>query len=164
MDIYNLIFVQLISKFEEIRDTMKKGIDQLDDNELNFRPNYESNTIANLVVHIEGNINQRIGTGIHGYQDIRSRSDEFNRELYVSKDDLLNRIDDSFNFLIDNVKELHNEDLLRKIDVRGKEKSIYEVLQQCATHYSEHLGQILYITKICRGSSYNLTSIHKKTY
>lgn len=69
MEIYNIIFAQLVSKFEEIRDTMKKGIDQLNNAELNYRPNHESNTIANLVVHIEGNIKQRIGTGICGYQD-----------------------------------------------------------------------------------------------
>lgn len=164
MEIYNLIFAQLVSKFEEIRDTMKKGIDQLNDDELNYRPNYESNTIANLVVHIEGNINQRIGSGICGYQDVRSRDHEFSREIYVSKEDLLKRIDNSFDFLVENIKKLQNEDLLRKIEVRGKDKTIYEVLQQCATHYSEHLGQILYITKICLDSSYKMTSIHKKTF
>jgi len=164
MDIYILIIAQLVRKFEEIRDTMKKGIDQLEDDEVNYRPNYESNTIANLVVHIEGNIIQRIGTGIHGYQDERSRDNEFSRELYVSKEELLNRIDSSFKLLIESIKELQNEDLLREIQVRGKPKTIYEVLQQCATHYSEHLGQILYLTKVCLGSSYKTTSIYKKTF
>ncbi|MDN4600618.1 DinB family protein [Paenibacillus sp. F6_3S_P_1C] len=164
MEIYELIFVQLISKFEEIRDTLKKGIDQLGDDELNYRPNYESNTIANLVVHIEGNIYQRIGTGIHGHQDIRARDNEFSRELYVSKEELINRIDKSFKLLIESIKDLENEDLLRTIEVRGKAKTIYEILQQCASHYSEHLGQILYLTKLCLGSSYNTTSIYKKHF
>lgn len=164
MDISTLIFAQLVRKFEEIRDTLKKGIDQLDDEEVNFRPDYESNTIANLVVHIEGNILQRIGTGLHGYQDERSRENEFSRELYVTKDDLLNRIDHSFAFLIESTKKLQYEDLLREIEVRGKPRTIYEVLQQCASHYSEHLGQILYISKICLGSSYKTTSIYKKTF
>ncbi|PWV94436.1 uncharacterized protein DUF1572 [Paenibacillus cellulosilyticus] len=164
MEIYNLIFTQLVSKFEEIRDTLKKGIEQLEDDDLNYRPNYESNTIANLVVHIEGNINQRIGTGLHGFQDVRSRDNEFSRELYVSKDELLNKIDNSFKLLIESIKELSNEDLLRSIEVRGKAKIVYEVLQQCASHYSEHLGQILYLVKICLGSSYKTTSIYKKTF
>lgn len=164
MEIHKIIFVQLISKFEEIRDTLKKGIDQLDDNQINYRPNYESNTIANLVVHIEGNIYQRIGTGIHGHLDVRSRDNEFSRELYVSKVELINRIDQSFKLLIESVQELQNEDLLRKIEVRGKEKTIYEILQQCAAHYSEHLGQILYLAKMCLGASYSTTSIYKKSF
>lgn len=134
MEIYTIIFVQLVSKFEEIRDTMKKGINQLNDEECNYRPNFESNTIANLVVHIEGNIYQRIGTGIHGHRDLRSRENEFSRELYISKDELLNRIDESFKLLIETISELTNEDLFRRIEVRGGQKTIYEVLQQCATH------------------------------
>lgn len=164
MEIYSLIFDQLVCKFEEIRDTLRKGIAQLEDDQLNYRPNDESNTIANLVVHIEGNIHQRIGTGLHGYEDVRSRENEFSRELHVTKDELLYRIDNSFKLLLDSIKELQNEDLLRRIEVRGKAKSVYEVLQQCASHYSEHLGQILYLAKICLGSSYTTTSIYKKTF
>ena len=164
MEIYKVIFAQLIGKFEEIRDTMKKGLYQLNDSDLNYRPNYESNTIANLVVHIEGNIYQRIGTGIHGHPDKRSRENEFSREMYITKDELFNRIDDSFKFLIDTINELQDEDLLRKIEVRDKQKTIYEVFQQCVAHYSEHLGQILYLAKICLGELYKTTAIHKKTF
>ncbi|GMK37174.1 hypothetical protein PCCS19_02270 [Paenibacillus sp. CCS19] len=164
MEIYELIFVQLVCKFEEIRDTLKKGLEQLDDDDINYRPNNESNSIANLVVHIEGNINQRIGTGIHGHRDIRSRDHEFSRDLNVSKDELIDKIDKSFKLLIESVKELQNEDLVRTIEVRGKAKTIYEILQQCASHYSEHLGQILYLAKICLGASYKTTSIYKKSY
>jgi len=162
MDIYPIIIVQLTTKYEEIRTTLLKAITQLSNEQLNWRPNSESNSISNLVMHIAGNINQRIGSGILGLSDRRNRDEEFDSEIFVAKDQIIVIVEESFDLLVKTTRELNREDLLRTQKIRGNSKSIYEVLQQCATHYSEHLGQILYIAKMCLGSEYNTTSIYGK--
>ncbi|WP_198027763.1 DUF1572 family protein [Paenibacillus forsythiae] len=52
-------------------------MDQLSDEQVNWRPNDSSNSIANLMVHISGNINERISKGINNKDFIRNRDEEF---------------------------------------------------------------------------------------
>lgn len=160
MEIYQIIFDQLIKKYEELKVTLLNVIQQLNTEQLNWRFNNESNSIANLIIHIAGNINQRIGSGILALPDTRDRNEEFDQNLYVSKDQIVVIVENSFTLLIQTTKNMNKEDLLKTIQVRDKSRFTYEVLQQCANHYSEHLGQIIYIAKICLGSHYQTTSIY----
>ncbi|MEV5025668.1 DUF1572 family protein [Paenibacillus sp. LPE1-1-1.1] len=50
----------LIHKFEEIRRRILKAVDQLDDEQLNWRPDETSHSISMLIKHIEGNMLERI--------------------------------------------------------------------------------------------------------
>ncbi|WP_160036063.1 DUF1572 family protein [Paenibacillus sp. An7] len=49
----------LVNKFEEIRERILKVTSQLDDDQLNWRPNEASHSISTLIKHIEGNIKER---------------------------------------------------------------------------------------------------------
>lgn len=53
-------------KLREIHTRMAWAIRQLSDEDVNWRPNEQSNSIANLVVHICGNVTQRYTVGIAG--------------------------------------------------------------------------------------------------
>ncbi|WP_339322133.1 DUF1572 family protein [Paenibacillus sp. FSL W8-0194] len=46
--------------------------------------------------------------------------------------------------------------------VRNKERTNLDMILQCATHFSEHLGQIMYIGKLIKNNEYVMTSIPKK--
>ncbi|MWC26876.1 DUF1572 family protein [Paenibacillus sp. MMS18-CY102] len=54
----------LAAKFEEIRKRILKALEQLDDEQVNWRPNDASHSISTLIKHIEGNILERIAKGI----------------------------------------------------------------------------------------------------
>jgi hypothetical protein len=43
--------------------------------------------------------------------------------------------------------------------VRKRERTNLDMLHQCAAHYSEHMGQILYIAKQILKEKYKSTSI-----
>ena len=57
---------------------------------------------------------------------------------------------------------MSSEDFEQVQQVRGKERSNLDILHQCATHYSEHMGQIFYIAKQCLAVQYKATSIYKQ--
>lgn len=160
MDISPLIFDHFKLKFKEIHTTLIKALNQLDDQQVNWRTNEQSNSIANLVVHIQGNINQRIGSSILGHLDHRNRDSEFDTELYVPKVELIEIVKDSFDLAIHAVENLSAADLITMHKIRDTEKTTYEVLAQCIAHFSEHLGQVLYIAKICLGEDYQTTSMY----
>lgn len=149
----------LEDKFENIRSRILKALVQLNDEQVNWRPNHSSLSISTLIRHIEGNIQERVMKGIL-QQDVapRNREQELT-QVFVSRDDLIQIVKNRFQFLIDTVKSMSSDDFEQVQLVRGKERSNLDILHQCATHYSEHMGQIFYIAKQCLTVQYKTTSI-----
>lgn len=150
----------LIHKFEEIEHRIMLVIDQLDDDQLNWRPNESSNSISNLLIHINGNMNERIGSGILKKEVTRNRDEEF-ESVYKSKADLKTLTQNLFRELIETTNRMTDETFRETQRIRNKERTNREILLQCAAHFSEHLGQILYIGKMLLDESYETTSIPK---
>lgn len=149
----------LEDKFENIRSRILKALVQLNDEQVNWRPNHSSLSISTLIRHIEGNIQERVMKGIL-QQDVapRNREQELT-QVFVSRDDLIQIVKNRFQFLIDTVKSMSSQDFEQVQLVRGNERSNLDILHQCATHYSEHMGQIFYIAKQCLSVQYKTTSI-----
>ncbi|MGO4532838.1 DUF1572 family protein [Paenibacillus sp. 2TAF8] len=154
--------IKLLSKkFEEIQRRIVLVLDQLSDEQVNWRPNESSNSIANLIIHIRGNINERITKGIHNKGISRNRDEEF-EVIYRTKQDLINITNGSFDEIIETTKIMTKESLMKTQLVRNKERTNLDMLIQCATHFSEHMGQVLYIGKMIKDREYVTTSIPKK--
>ncbi|WP_169088767.1 DinB family protein [Paenibacillus sp. PL91] len=148
----------LLQKFEEIRRRILKAIKQLDDEQLNWSPDKTSLSISSLIKHIEGNIQERIFNGILHQEVLRNRENELNR-ANIEKSELETIIHDRFQLVIDIVKNITDEKLEQTQLVRKRERTNLDMLHQCATHYSEHMGQIFYISKQCLKEKYQSTSI-----
>lgn len=154
--------VNLLNKTAEIRKRLLRAIDQLNEEQLNWRFNDECNSIANLIVHIQGNIHQRIEAGILGKQDTRDREAEFEPSVRLTFEEAKKSILESFDLLANTISDMSSDDLLKEQTVRGKSVTVFDVLNQCNAHFSEHLGQILYVSKMILAENYVITSIPKK--
>lgn len=152
----------LAEKFIDIEKRILFVLNQLNDEEANWRPNDSSNSIANLIIHIVGNIKERISNGIHNKVYIRDRDQEF-ETTYLTILELKTLLKENFTELIETTKTIDQETLNRTQMIRNKERTNLEILFQSSTHFSEHLGQILYIAKILLDNKYATTSIPKKS-
>ncbi|MDQ0225802.1 DUF1572 family protein [Metabacillus niabensis] len=133
----------------ELELRLIKTISSLNDEDLNWRPNNKSNSIANLVIHISGHIHQRIEVGIMQEKDCRNREAEFSRDLFVHKESLINTIHTSFSRFMNVVEALTEEEMLKTQVLSGnRTQTNVEIMLRCLEHYSEHLGQIIYISKM----------------
>ncbi|TDF99650.1 DinB family protein [Paenibacillus piri] len=151
-----------VVKLSDIRDRMIAAVRQLSDEQVNWRPNEESNSIANLIVHIEGNIHQRIESTLLGGEDRRDRDSEFDNGVHAGAEELIRRLNQSFELLLHTASTVSEERLYELVPARDKQVTVYELLSQCATHFSEHLGQVLYLAKMQLGDRYITLSIPKK--
>lgn len=148
----------LTKKFREIQSRTLRAVEQLSDDQLNWRPNEASHSIAALIRHIEGNIQERIEKGIL-YRDVcRNRERELSHE-YTAKGELIAILQEKFDFVVDLVSRLTDEQFDQTQLVRNRERTNADMLHQCAAHYSEHMGQIFYIAKISLNERYSSTSI-----
>lgn len=148
----------LSKKFEEIRNRILKALQQLNDEQVNWRPDDTSHSISILIKHVEGNIQERIIKGIL-HQDVQRNRDDELKLTYIKRSELEKVIQDRLEFVIDTVKNITDEELEQKQLVRNRERTNLDMLHQCAAHYSEHMGQIFYIAKQILQENYKSTSI-----
>ncbi|CAM4210725.1 putative damage-inducible protein DinB [Paenibacillus endophyticus] len=148
----------LLHKFDEIRRRLLLAIEQLDDEQLNWQPEELSHSISVLIKHIDGNIAERIGNGILQQGIERDRAAELGKS-FVTKGELLDMVQAGFQLIIDTIRNGSDEQLEMTQQVRSRERTNLDMLHQCAAHYSEHMGQIFYIAKLCLKDKYKSTSV-----
>ncbi|TVY07785.1 DinB family protein [Paenibacillus cremeus] len=148
----------LAQKFGDIENRITQALDQLNDEQVNWRPNESSNSIANLIIHMCGNLNERVGKGILQKPYSRDRDQEF-EYTYTAKKELLDLMRATFEETIITTSQATDDMLEATQTVRQNERTNLDILLQCATHMSEHLGQILYIGKMLLDEQYISTSI-----
>ena len=133
--------------FGEYWPRLLQCLHECDDELLWFRPNEQSNSIGNLVLHLEGNVRQWLVHGVGGKADTRKRSDEFDHRNNFSRSDLviiLERLKADVLAVIDTVDASR---LAESRSIQGFNTSVLGALFHVTEHFSYHLGQISYIVK-----------------
>lgn len=136
-----------------------EALEQLGEEDVNWRPNPQSNSAANLVIHMAGNLRQRLAAGIAGEPDTRDREAEFSSDIALTRDDLLALVRSAFGQADQILAHLAPGRLGEPQMIRNRQVTVLEVLFTVATHMSEHVGQLLYIAKQRRGPEYRVLSI-----
>jgi hypothetical protein len=136
------------------RQRMTGVINQLSDEDLNWRPNPQSNSITNLVVHVCGNLKQRYSHNIAGEPDTRDRPGEFETAAHRTRDQLLAAMEEAFGIVDSILGRLPLPSLFDTTPIRGENRTVLDVIASSSNHTAEHLGQIIYIAKIRLGPRY----------
>lgn len=126
-------------------------VELLDQDQLWLRPGPECNSIANLLLHLEGNVRQWIHAGIAGQADHRHRDGEFAAEQAATDTPgtvLMERLTTTVEEAVRIVEALNAEDYLavRVYQSRWDETGVAAVLH-VLEHFSGHAGQIYAFTK-----------------
>lgn len=135
---------------------------QISEDQFFLRYNDTSNSIAVIVNHLAGNMLSRFTDFLtsDGEKPWRNRDAEFeldstNRETYME------RWERGWNCLLDNIQQLRPAQLEAIVYIRNEGHSVVEALNRQLAHYPYHIGQIVYIAKICRGKEWDTLSIPK---
>lgn len=133
--------------FEESWPRLKRCLDLLEEEEVWLRPNENSNSVGNLVLHLCGNARQWIVSGLGGTPDGRRRSEEFSERGPIPKahlHELLDALRPEILQVLDGLKE---EDLLKIYNIQGFHENGVSVLLHVVEHFSYHVGQVSYFVK-----------------
>lgn len=137
-----------------------KAMAQVSDEQLFWMPNADSNSIAIIVKHIWGNMLSRWTNFLteDGEKDWRERDAEFDNNL-KGREELLQKWEEGWKCLFDALSGITDEDLDRTIYIRNEGHSVMEAVNRQIAHYSYHVGQIVYIAKICKSDAWQSLSI-----
>ncbi|WP_317207426.1 DinB family protein [Winogradskyella immobilis] len=136
----------LIRVFNRDLNRLKDEINAYkDEHNLWLLPKGISNTAGNLAIHIVGNLNTYIGAKLGATGYIRQRDLEFSIKN-VSREDIINQIDDVMVIIENTLKTLTTEDLEKEYRRRDSEAYMTTefFLVHLTTHLNYHLGQINY--------------------
>jgi uncharacterized damage-inducible protein DinB len=133
--------------FHDSQPRVHKCLARLSDEEIWQRPNEETVSLGNLVLHLCGNLQQNILTGLGGAPDHRQRALEFSERGPIPAAELLRRFDD---VLAEVGEVLDRIDPVSLLDVRrlqGFDESGLSILIHVIEHFSYHVGQMTYFVK-----------------
>ena len=116
-----------------------------------WRPNESSNSIGNLILHLDGNVRQWLVASFNRQEDTRDRPAEFAERQLIPPAALLERLGATMQDASAVFSRLREADLLTTLHVQGYTVSGVQVVYRVVEHFGMHYGQILYITKLLRG-------------
>jgi uncharacterized damage-inducible protein DinB len=127
---------------------IERCLERLSDEQIWWRPNEESNSIGNLVLHLCGNARQWIVSGVGGAGDGRDRDAEFAQREVVPRDELLAPLRTTLADVDGTLKNLTPETLLERRAIQGSDVDVLEAIFHVTEHFSMHTGQIIMLTKM----------------
>jgi hypothetical protein len=163
MDKTQLTYINSINKlFKQYKKIGEGAIEQLNDEEINFCPDKESNSVALVVKHLSGNMLSRWTDFFtsDGEKEWRKRDDEF-EGIIQNKKQLLEVWEKGWNCLFNVIDNLQPDDLLKTVHIRREPHTVIDAANRQIAHYSYHVGQIVYLAKHIRSTGWKSLSIPK---
>jgi uncharacterized damage-inducible protein DinB len=120
-------------------------LEMLNEEEIWYRPNSNSNSVGNLVLHLNGNLNQWILDYLGEKPFVRNR--QFEAEKTHSKEALILMITNLKEALRTCIQFLTTHKLLGMLPLQNQQETGISVLIHITEHFSYHTGQIAYLTK-----------------
>lgn len=112
-----------------------------------WRANESSNSVANLLLHLTGNVRQWIVSGVGGAPDVRHRDQEFAALGGEDVNALLDQLDATLRDVVAVLDALDPNALGDSRTIQGRETTVFAAIYHVVEHFSGHTGQIILLAK-----------------
>jgi hypothetical protein len=163
MNIGELYLESVIKRFNDYKNLGDRTFAQLNDEDMHYQPDKESNSIAIIIQHVHGNMLSRWTNFLteDGEKEWRQRDDEFELHSF-SKGELLKRWEEGWKVLLSAISFLKSDDLGKTILIRKEPHTVIDAINRQLAHIPSHVGQIVYLGKLIKSESWQTLSIPKK--
>lgn len=142
---------QSARRMEENTPRILKCLSELSEEEVWKHPNESLNSVANLILHVCGNITQYIISSLGGAEDKRERDREFSASGGIRKQELITRLTETVSQATKIIRGQDERSLLGVRMVQGFQLTGIGIIVHVVEHYSYHSGQIAFWTKLLKG-------------
>ncbi len=127
---------------------LRAAVEPLSPEQLWWRPNQHSNSVANLLLHLNGNVSQWLLANVGGLPYERHRPEEFSARGTATAAELLNPLQATLERAAEILATLSEEALRREHSIQGYAVNGMAAIYHVVEHFSMHYGQILYVAKL----------------
>src|SRR5262245_36748477 len=141
---------------------IRQAIDQLTDEQLWWRPNEESNSVGNLVLHVSGSIRNYLCRSVGGFDYTRDRAAEFAERGPIPRGELLAVFEQMVQQATTTLEAFETSRFLDGTEEPNYYPNLFDQICGVLAHLSLHTGQIIYVAKMLKAGS--LDEIWKRAY
>lgn len=149
-----------VQSFRNYKKLADRSIEQVSNEEFFAVIDVESNSIAVIVKHVAGNLHSRWRDFLttDGEKPDRDRDQEFEM-IADTRESLLEFWDSGWETLFGSIESLTEEDFGTTIKIRGEPHTVIEAINRQLTHYSYHIGQIVFLAKHLKSTEWKTLSV-----
>ena len=130
---------------------LRTCVESLTEKQVWWRPNEASNSVGNLVLHLNGNVHQWLVASFNRLDDTRNRPSEFAERQVIPPATLLRKLSATMQDASEVLSRLTEADLMSTFNIQGYTVTGLHAVYHVVEHFGMHYGQILYITKFAQG-------------
>jgi hypothetical protein len=164
--IAHLFLTTSVKAIQLSEDAINRCIDKLSDEQMWHRGADHENSIANLLLHLEGNLRQWFLHGIDGQPDVRNRDSEFALSASQRCAEIRSRFAATLAECRNVIGSLPPARLLETIHPQPTgnwpPSTILEAICRVTGHLQSHTGQIIMLTKQLTGADLDLSMPRKR--
>lgn len=151
----------IVFSFEKHKRMAEQAFEQLADEEFFHKPGEHSNSVAVILKHVAGNLKSRWTDFLttDGDKPWRDRDGEFLIGPQDSREHLLDAWRQGWEALFGALAALGEEDLLRRVPIRGEEHTVVQAIDRSLTHTAYHVGQVLYLARLLKKDGWRWLTI-----
>lgn len=127
---------------------IRAAVEAMPADRLWWRPNEQSNSVGNLLLHLSGNVRQWIVSGVGRQPDVRKRNMEFAARGGASAAGMLDGLDATLREADDVLRGLLPSELLERRSIQGRDTTVMEAVYHVVEHFAGHTGQVIWIAKM----------------
>ncbi|KGO90634.1 DUF1572 domain-containing protein [Flavobacterium suncheonense] len=140
----------------------EKAMEQLEEEQLFFAANEDTNSIAVIVQHLSGNMLSRWTDFLtsDGEKEWRNRDSEFELNL-KTREELLKVWEKGWNCLFKALDDLTEAQLSQIVYIRNEGHTVLDAINRQLAHYPYHVGQMVFYAKMLKKTEWTSLSIPK---
>ena len=152
-----------VREFRRMKALADGAMSQVTAEQFFAAPAPSDNSIAVVVKHVGGNLLSRWTDFLtsDGEKPGRHRDAEFEISASDTRDAIIRQWEAGWTALFSAIEPLTDLDLEKTVTIRGEPLSVLQAVSRQLTHYSYHIGQIVYVAKHYAGESWRSLSIPK---
>ena len=155
-----------VNALTKSQSQIAKCVSQLTEDQMWHRGGDYENSIANLLLHLEGNMRQWVLHGVAGQPDVRQRDDEFTLVSNISSMQAVVAFNATLEEAAAIIAALPHERLLEVTDPQptgtDRHVTILDAIFKVVGHVQLHAGQIMVLTKQLVQRDLDLTMPRKR--
>ena len=130
---------------------IERAVERLSIENLWWRANPESNSIGNLILHMNGNVRQWIVSGLGGDKDIRERQKEFDAQSGADGAELVQHLRATVDAADRVLSSIDASTLVERRRIQSYDVTVMQAIYAVVEHFSMHTGQIILLAKMFKG-------------
>jgi hypothetical protein len=155
----NLLAHELGDELDQALERIKHCLDQLSDAQVWQRQTEKMNSIANLMLHLAGNVRQWIIAGVGGASDERHRQAEFDDRSQLPKAELWRKLETTVGEAKAAMSRTAPGEWERRRRIQGFEVTGLGAAIHSVAHFRGHTQEIIHLTRMILGDAYRFAFI-----